>query len=78
MRPICTDEAVDVYKLAGIETPDLSILSNEFLESLASKDKPNLQMGLLRRLVNDQIRQLSGSDISTARGSWVALKGLGT
>ena len=64
---IAADEVVDIYKLAGIETPDFSILSNEFLESLASKDKPNLQMGLLRRLINDQIRSIQRTNIVQAR-----------
>ncbi len=50
---VAADEVVDIYKLAGIESPELSILSNEFLDSLIGKDKPNLQMGLLRRLIND-------------------------
>ena len=33
-RPLSADEVIDVYKLAGIETPDLSILSDEFLDGL--------------------------------------------
>ena len=61
------DEVVDIYKLAGIETPELSILSNEFLDSLASKDKPNLQMGLLRRLLNDQIKSVQRTNLIQAR-----------
>src|SRR5699024_1206259 len=50
---VAADQVVDVYQLAGIETPEISILSDEFLDSLAEKEKPNLQMGLLRRLLND-------------------------
>ena len=61
------DDVVDIYKLAGIETPELSILSNEFLDSLASKDKPNLQMGLLRRLLNDQIKSVQRTNLIQAR-----------
>jgi len=64
---VAADEVVDIYKLAGIETPELSILSDEFLDSLAGKDKPNLQMGLLRRLINDQIRTVQRSNIVQAR-----------
>lgn len=64
---IAADEVVDIYKLAGIETPELSILSNEFLESLVNKDKPNLQMGLLRRLINDQIRTIQRTNLVQAR-----------
>lgn len=64
---VAADEVVDIYKLAGVETPELSILSDEFLDSLAHKDKPNLQMGLLRRLLNDQIKTVQRSNVVQAR-----------
>jgi type I restriction enzyme R subunit len=61
------DAVVDVYALAGIETPELSILSDEFLDGLAHKEKPNLQMGLLRKLLNDQISTVQRSNLVQAR-----------
>lgn len=61
------DDVIDVYKMAGIETPELSILSDDFLDGLAHKDKPNLQMGLLRRLLNDRIKTLQRSNVVQAR-----------
>lgn len=64
---VAADQVVDIYKLAGVETPELSILSDEFLDSLAEKDKPNLQMGLLRRLLNDQIRTVQRTNLIQAR-----------
>lgn len=64
---VAADEVVDIYKLAGIDTPELSILSDEFLDSLVDKDKPNLQMGLLRRLLNDQIRTVQRSNVVQGR-----------
>lgn len=64
---VAADQVIDIYKLAGVETPDLSILSDEFLDSLAGKDRPNLQMGLLRRLLNDQIRTVQRSNLVQAR-----------
>ncbi|MFJ5108117.1 MULTISPECIES: type I restriction endonuclease subunit R [unclassified Glutamicibacter] len=64
---VTADQVVDVYKLAGIETPEISILSDEFLDSLAEKDKPNLQMGLLRRLLNDQIRTVQRTNVVQGR-----------
>lgn len=64
---VAADEVVDIYKLAGVETPELSILSDEFLDSLAHKDKPNLQLGLLRRLLNDQIRSVSRTNVVQSR-----------
>lgn len=64
---VTADEVVDVYKMAGVDTPELSILSDEFLDSLAHKDRPNLQMGLLRRLLNDQIRTVQRTNIVQGR-----------
>jgi type I restriction enzyme, R subunit len=64
---VTADEVVDIYKLAGVETPELSILSDEFLDSLATKEKPNLQMGLLRRLINDEIKTIQRTNLVQAR-----------
>lgn len=64
---VAADEVVDIYKLAGVDTPELSILSDEFLDSLQGKERPNLQMGLLRRLINDQIRTVQRSNVIQAR-----------
>lgn len=64
---VAADQVVDVYQLAGVETPEISILSDEFLDSLAEKEKPNLQMGLLRRLLNDQIRTVQRKNIVQGR-----------
>lgn len=58
---------MDVYKLAGIDTPEISILSDKFLDSIADKDKPSLQIGLLRRLLNDQIRTVPRTNIVQGR-----------
>lgn len=64
---VAADQVVDVYKLAGVDTPEISILSDEFLDSLAEKERPNLQMGLLRRLLNDQIRTVQRKNIGQGR-----------
>ncbi len=64
---VAADEVVDIYKLAGIESPELSTLSDEFLDSLIGKDKPNLQMGPLRRLINDQIRTAQRTNVVQSR-----------
>lgn len=58
---------VDVYRLAGIEPPELSILSDEFLDGLATKDEPNLQMGLLRRLLTDLVRTVRRTNVVQGR-----------
>lgn len=57
------DQVIDIYALAGVDTPEMSILSDEFLDGLAYKDKPNLQIGLLRRLLDDRIRAIKHSNV---------------
>ena len=64
---VTADQVLDVYGMAGMDTPELSILSDEFLDSLAHKDKPNLQMGLLRRLLNDEIKTVRRTNIVQGR-----------
>lgn len=64
---VAADEVIDIYKLAGVDTPEISILSDEFLDSLAHKDKPNLQLGLLRRILNDRIKTISRSNLVQSR-----------
>jgi len=64
---VAANQVIDIYKLAGIEAPDLSILSDEFLDSLARKERPNLQVGLLRRLLDDQIHTVQRTNLVQAR-----------
>jgi type I restriction enzyme R subunit len=64
---VAADEVIDVYKLVGVDTPEISILSDEFLDSLAHRDKPNLQLGVLRRILGDRIRTISRSNLVQSR-----------
>ena len=64
---IAADEVIDVYAAAGMERPDLSILSDAFLEGLTKSERPNLQAELLKKLINDKIRSLRKSNIVEAR-----------
>ena len=64
---VVADTVIDVYALAGIETPELSILSDEFLDGIAHKDKPNLQAGMLRKLLSDEIRTVQRTNLVQAR-----------
>lgn len=64
---VTADEVIDIYQLAGVDTPELSILSDEFLDALAHGERPNLQLGLLRRLLNDEIRTVQRTNVVQAR-----------
>ena len=64
---VAADEVIDVYAAAGMERPELSVLSDEFLESLKTGPRPNLQMELLRKLLADKIRSLRHSNVVESR-----------
>jgi type I restriction enzyme R subunit len=64
---VAADEVVDVYAAAGIDRPELSILSDDFLDKLAKGPRPNLQAELLRRLLADQIKSLRRTNLVQSR-----------
>jgi hypothetical protein len=43
---------------AGLATPDISILSDEFLAEVRESDKKNLAIGALRKLINGEAKTL--------------------
>lgn len=58
---------MDVYAAAGIERPDLSILDDAFIQRLHAEQYPNLKLKLLERLLRDEIRMLSRTNIQAER-----------
>ena len=66
-QAVAADEVIDIYAQAGMERPDISILSDAFLDGLAATERPNLQMQLLRKLLNDEIGRVRRINIVQAR-----------
>jgi len=64
---VVAEGVIDIYAAAGIDKPELSILSDEFLDGLARAERPNLQLELLRRLLNDEIRTQRRTNLVQAR-----------
>jgi type I restriction enzyme R subunit len=50
-----------------MERPEISILSDEFLDGLRLTDKPNLQLALLRRLLDDRLRTMRRQKVLESR-----------
>ena len=55
-RAVASTEIIDILAAAGIETPDISILSDEFLAEVQQMEKKNLAMEALRKLLAGEIR----------------------
>lgn len=64
---VTADRVIDIYAEAGMARPDISILSDDFLDDLRKDDRPNLQLALLRKLINDEVRQVRRRNIVQAR-----------
>ena len=58
-RAVVSTDIVDILKAAGITSPDISILSDEFLAEVQQMTKKNLALEALRKLLNDSIRSRS-------------------
>ncbi|MCA9150279.1 MAG: DUF3387 domain-containing protein [Planctomycetales bacterium] len=50
------DDVIDVFTAAGMDRPDVSILSEEFLAEVRALPHKNLAVELLRKLLSDEIK----------------------
>jgi type I restriction enzyme R subunit len=66
-RAIASDEVIDIYSAAGLKKPDLSILSDRFLEEVRGLPQRNVAVELLARLLRDEIRTRRRKNVVQAR-----------
>jgi type I restriction enzyme R subunit len=63
---LISTEVIDIFQAAGLQNPEISglnILSDEFMAELKDMPRKNLALELLRRLLNDEIKQRSQRNI---------------
>ncbi len=66
-RAVASDEVVNIFDAAGIKTPNISILSDEFLSEIQGMEHKNLALELLRKLLQDEIRARARTNLVQAR-----------
>ena len=66
-RAVVSTEIVDIMKAAGLETPDLSILSDEFLAEVQQNPKKNLAIEALKKLIDGQVRSQSQRNVTQSK-----------
>lgn len=64
---ISSDEVVDIFEAAGMEKPDISILSDEFLQEVKSMQYKNVALELLKKLLNDEVKIRTKKNIAQSR-----------
>jgi type I restriction enzyme R subunit len=66
-RAIASDQVIDIYSAAGLKKPDLSILSDRFLEEVRDLPQRNVAIELLARLLRDEIKTRRRKSVVQAR-----------
>ena len=64
---LSSDGVIDVFEAAGIKTPDISILSEEFLMEVQNMQQKNVAFELLKKLLSDDVRVRKTKNISQAK-----------
>ncbi len=66
-KAVSSDGVMDVFAAAGLKKPEISILSEEFLTEIRDMPQKNLAVELLARLLNDEIKSRTKSNLVQAR-----------
>jgi type I restriction enzyme R subunit len=69
-----SDEVIDIFSAAGLKRPDISILSDEFLEEVRHLEHKNVAAELLRKLLSDEIKTRSRRNVVQSRAFSEMLK----
>ena len=64
---ISPDGVIDVFEAAGLEKPNIAILSDEFLGEVQKMKRKNLAVELLRKLLQGEITRRSKRNVVQAR-----------
>ena len=63
---IISEEVIDVYGVLGLDNPDISILSDEFLQEVEKLKYKNLAVEMLRKVIEGKIHYTSRKNIVMA------------
>jgi type I restriction enzyme, R subunit len=66
-RAVVSTDIIDIMKAAGIESPDISVLSDEFLAEVRDMEKKNLAIEALKKLINGEVRSQGQRNVTQSR-----------
>ncbi|MBL4635651.1 MAG: DUF3387 domain-containing protein, partial [Kofleriaceae bacterium] len=66
-KAVSSNEVIDIFAAAGLDKPDISVLSDEFLAEVRGLEHRNLAVELLRKLLTDEVRQRSQQNVVQGR-----------
>jgi type I restriction enzyme, R subunit len=66
-RAVVSTDIIDILKATGIQSQDISILSDEFLAEIMQYEKKNLALEALQKLLNGEIKAHSTKNVVQTR-----------
>jgi type I restriction enzyme R subunit len=66
-RAVVSTEIIDIMRAAGLESPDISILSDEFLAEVRQMEKRNLAIEALKKLINGEVRSQAKRNVTQSK-----------
>jgi type I restriction enzyme, R subunit len=66
-RAVASEGMLDVFQLAGLNKPDISVLSDEFLLEVKNLPQKNVAVELLAKLLGNKIKRRAARNIVQAR-----------
>jgi type I restriction enzyme R subunit len=66
-KALVSEQVIDVFDAAGLKKPDISILSEEFLLELKNMEHKNIALEVLKKLLNDEIKNRAKKNLVKSR-----------
>ncbi|WP_049436167.1 type I restriction endonuclease subunit R [Staphylococcus hominis] len=66
-QSVVTEDVIDIYQTLGLEQPDLSILSDDFLKDVEGLKQKNVAVELLNRLLKGQVKSLMKTNATVSK-----------
>jgi type I restriction enzyme R subunit len=66
-KALVSEKVIDVFDAAGIKKPDISVLSEEFMNELKGMEHKNVALEVLKKLLNDEIKSRSKKNLVKSR-----------
>jgi len=74
-KALSSDKVIDIFEAAGMEKPEISILSDEFLSEVKGMKHQNVALELLKKILNDEIKSRSKTNLVKSKKLLEMLEG---
>ena len=66
-RAVVSEGVIDIFQAAGLQKPDISVLSEQFLQEVRDLPQKNLAIEMLKKLLNDEVKRRSRKNVVQSR-----------